>query len=442
LQPGSQGNVRLTDEDGDATQVDGYVPNPTFGVRVNYNGIEGWEWPFGATVTIEIDDWTSTEDPDPLTATVGVADWDPNRTYFSLNIENYDLKTGDTVIVTDGDTTKALTITPFEITGYNLDTEMVYGVAGVNQYINVWTCWENDPCVGRDETADGTGYWETDFSIPGEQGWEQETADLRVGSWIDSSVSDEDGDQIMFGFNTAIINQPPEILSITAPIVPVQLGQSIDATVTFSDPDVGDTHTIIWSWGDGSITEEPATIPSVTESHTYTTAGIYTISATIIDSAGESASDTFQYVVIYDPSSGFVTGGGWIDSPENAYKPDPLLTGKATFGFVSKYKQGAKVPTGNTEFQFRAGNLNFHSSGYDWLVVTGSNYARFKGTGTINGEGEYKFMIWAGDGTSSNGEDTFRIKIWYEEGENEVVVYDNGMDQEIGGGSIVVHTKK
>jgi hypothetical protein len=111
--------------------------------------------------------------------------------------------------------------------------------------------------------------------------------------------------------------------------------------------------------------------------------------------------------------------------------------GKATFGFVSKYKKGADVPTGNTEFQFQAGDLNFHSTSYDWLVVTGSDYAKFKGTGTINGEGEYKFMLWAGD----DEPDTFRIKIWYENGGTEVVVYDNGMDQAIGGGSIVVHKK-
>ena len=66
---------------------------------------------------------------------------------------------------------------------------------------------------------------------------------------------------------------------------------------------------------------------------------------------------------------------------------------------------------------------------------------------TINGEvapnaAPYKFMLWAGDGTSPNGEDTFRIKIWWEEDGAEHVVYDNGTDQEIGGGSIVVHTKK
>ena len=102
-------------------------------------------------------------------------------------------------------------------------------------------------------------------------------------------------------------------------------------------------------------------------------------------------------------------GGGWIDSPEGAYRLDPTLTGKATFGFVSKYKKGAHTPTGNTEFHFKAGDLKFHSSSYDWLVVNqnGEN-AQYKGSGTINGAGNYKFMLWASDKES----DTFRIKIW------------------------------
>jgi hypothetical protein len=46
-------------------------------------------------------------------------------------------------------------------------------------------------------------------------------------------------------------------------------------------------------------------------------------------------------------------------------------------------------------------------------------------------------MLWAGDGEP----DTFRIKIWYEDGD-EIVVYDNGFDQAIGGGSIKVHKGK
>jgi hypothetical protein len=142
--------------------------------------------------------------------------------------------------------------------------------------------------------------------------------------------------------------------------------------------------------------------------------------------------------------------GGWRWNDEGSLgnvtgygvEYDQCLAGKANFGFVSKYKKGAKVPDGNAEFQFHAADLNFHSSSYDWLLVTGSNYARFKGAGTINGQGAYKFMLWAGDGTGPDDRDTFRIRIWEEDGFGvETVIYDNGMDQAIAGGSIVVHKK-
>jgi hypothetical protein len=72
------------------------------------------------------------------------------------------------------------------------------------------------------------------------------------------------------------------------------------------------------------------------------------------------------------------------------------------------------------------------------LIVTGSDFARYKGAGTINGEGDYKFMLWTGDSEP----DTFRIKIWEEDEEGvETVIYDNGFNQPIGGGNIVVHTQ-
>jgi hypothetical protein len=87
------------------------------------------------------------------------------------------------------------------------------------------------------------------------------------------------------------------------------------------------------------------------------------------------------------------------------------------------------------------GDLNFHSSSYDFLVITmGGTNAQYKGSGTINGGlaptgNEFRFMLWAHDGP-----DTFRIKIWYEDS-GEMVVYDNGFDQPISGGSIKVHSK-
>jgi PKD repeat protein len=87
---------------------------------------------------------------------------------------------------------------------------------------------------------------------------------------------------------------------------------------------------------------------SVAGGHIYTAAGVYTLTLTVTDEAGNTAQAVFQYVVIYDPNGGFVTGGGWINSPPGAYTPNPNLSGKATFGFVSKYQKGANVPTGQT----------------------------------------------------------------------------------------------
>lgn len=54
-------------------------------------------------------------------------------------------------------------------------------------------------------------------------------------------------------------------------------------------------------------------------------------------------------------------------------------------------------------------------------------------------------MIWAIDGDLSDPAqaDKFWIKIWLEDDSgNETIIYDNGFEQEIGGGNIVLHTEK
>jgi len=240
-------------------------------------------------------------------------------------------------------------------------------------------------------------------------------------------------------FAVVAANEPP-VADPNGPYLgPMGTEISFDGTAS-SDPD-GDALIYDWTWGDDTTSPNVGAAPT----HTYDAAGIYDVSLTVTDPSG--ASDTVcTFVVVYDPDGGFVTGGGWIDSPEGAYAPDPTLTGKATFGFVSKYKKGATVPTGSTEFQFKVADLNFKSTSYDWLVIAGAK-AMYKGTGTINGQGEYAFMLWAIDGDlkDKGDPDTFRIKIW-DKATGEVV-YDNQMGAPddadaataIGGGSIVVH---
>ncbi len=173
-------------------------------------------------------------------------------------------------------------------------------------------------------------------------------------------------------------------------------------------------------------------------------AGVYEVCVRGTD-ANENVGDFDQegacaFLVIYDPSAGFVTGGGWFTSPAGAYKDDLSLSGKANFGFVSKYKKGANIPTGQTQFRFKAGDLNFHSGEYEWLVVAGP-LAQYKGSGTVNGEGNYGFLLTAKDSAINGGPaaDTFRIKIWDKDA-GDSPVYDNGTNQEIDQGNIVIHT--
>ena len=248
------------------------------------------------------------------------------------------------------------------------------------------------------------------------------------------------------------VNNVDPVIGATsnAPLAPVPAGPN-NVTINWSFDDPGaDVWTCQIEWDTGLGFTDVAYVPTKGCSATGSlAAGIYTVKIRVNDDdSGTDTESVTAYIVVYDPNGGFVTGGGWINSPAGAYVADPSLTGKANFGFTSKYLPGRTVPTGNTEFQFHAGNLNFKSTSYEWLVVSGP-LGQYKGVGTINGTGNYGFLLTAKDGQAAGGGgvDKFRIKIWVIGG---AVVYDNVMDAaedsdagtQLGGGSIVIHTKK
>ena len=178
--------------------------------------------------------------------------------------------------------------------------------------------------------------------------------------------------------------------------------------------------------------------------------GVYDACVSGTDFLGNVGNTECILLAVFDPSAGFVTGGGWFNSPAGAYTANTALVGKANFGFVAKYKKGAKVPDGNTEFQFKAGDLNFRSLEYDWLVVANAR-AQFKGVGIINGAGNFGFLLTVVDAalTPSTDVDLFRIKIWNKDSA-DTIVYDNNLGgaeiddpvTAIVGGSIMIHTPK
>jgi len=295
--------------------------------------------------------------------------------------------------------------------------------------------------------ADGTVYATGFFS---------EIADVDPGPGIFDLVSTVAADI----FVIAVDDGGPITTNVEVYPNPINFNDSAELTATVDDSDTGgstiasagyeirDTAGNLVNSGemssaDGQFDEVAEDVRTVIEGGTFQEPGVYQACVRGTDVHNSVGDFECIYLPIFDPYGSSVTGGGWIHSPPGAYVADPNVSGKANFGFVAEYKKGANIPTGVTEFNFKAGDLNFHSHTYEWLVVAGPR-AMFRGTGTINGEEGYTFLLVAIDGAINGGKtDKFRIMIWGNNG----LVYDNkrgedplaGDATELGGGNITIH---
>jgi hypothetical protein len=208
-------------------------------------------------------------------------------------------------------------------------------------------------------------------------------------------------------------------------IEPTPEGSPTSVTATFT-PEDGVTYTATIDWGDGSHStipdvpvvydeEKQAWIGTVAGSHTYASTGVNTVKITVTDdSSGAKGSDT-AYAPVYDPDAwSLVTGAGW-------YPEEGGPCGKAFFGFICRQRAG-HPPLG--EMRLRWGQNRFEATSYEWLVVsTDESTAWFGGTGTINGQGSYDFLVEVADAEN---------KIWITIGDQ----YDNNGPLSIDGGRI------
>ncbi|HQR33302.1 MAG TPA: HYR domain-containing protein, partial [Blastocatellia bacterium] len=252
---------------------------------------------------------------------------------------------------------------------------------------------------------------------------------------------------------TVTVTNSDPVVSITGPASGSLFTVNTPVNFTGSFTDNTGTHTASWTFDTtnvaGVVNES---LKTVTASYTFTVPGIYAVTLTVTDNCGGSGSANTigginALVVVYDPNGGFVTGGGWINSPAGAYVANPSLTGKANFGFNAKYKQNGGVDS-ETDFELKAGSFHFHSNNANWLVINGSK-AQYQGTGTVDGSSHnYSFVVSVIDGqlAGGGGVDKFRITIW-DINTGNTLVYDNQSSTNtsdlpttpLGGGNIVIH---
>jgi len=252
------------------------------------------------------------------------------------------------------------------------------------------------------------------------------------------TVTDDEGASA--STTVTITVTPAPVTDDQAPIVtstgpnPVAVGTPIIITAQASDEATGGSALAsaaysLDDWASGvGISDISIDGPRATLSFQLSglAAGVYRVQISATDEHGNVGYLAEPLiVVVYDPSAGFVTGGGWTDSTQ----------GKATFGFVAKYQKGTTVPKGETTLNVNGAGIAFRSDSYQYLVVNGAT-AEIRGTGSVNGEPGYAMTLRVVDGGKS---DAVSFRLVAPGGE---VVFETGEPAPLGGGSIVIHGSK
>jgi hypothetical protein len=187
--------------------------------------------------------------------------------------------------------------------------------------------------------------------------------------------------------------------SVTATAADALSGVAGGEAFVGADPGAGDGTPLALSGGTLSATLTAPAAP-----------GVYTVGVRSRDRAGNWSATSTAYLVAYDPSAGFVTGGGWLVPGGPTSDPGDALPGldgksKANFGFEAKYDSNEN-PKGNLELTY--GSFHLHATGTSWLVVTGTS-AVFQGGAAVDGQaGVYAYRVDATDGSG----DRIRVRVW------------------------------
>lgn len=254
-------------------------------------------------------------------------------------------------------------------------------------------------CSGFTDHGDGTWSW---------SGLEPEGP----GSHTVTVTADDGVATASDAFDVTVTNLAPVITSTSGVPSMHPLDTSLGVSADFVDPGVLDTHTSVFSWGDGTASpgtvEEAAGSGAAWATHAYAAPGTYTVTVTVTDDDGASDTATVGTVFVFDPDT-FVTGGGWIATPVGAVVSDPGSSPKGTFGFVARYRRDGTV-AGNLEFH--AGRtLRLHATSLRDLRITGG-VATFAGTGRVGGVDGYRFEVVAVDERlAPASQDSFWIQV-------------------------------
>jgi hypothetical protein len=249
IQPGDVAEVQYYGPDGHAVDYYLFLPNTRFTVFPEWNYLEGYEWPDGATVDINV----GAKDECTSSAEAGYPDWDPDNTFFSVELpDGCDVAIGDRITVADHQTTRSHTVEDMVVTDVNTETDTVSGTAAFGPESSLLHIWIHERDDSYMELTALEGTWSADFSA----------FDLIPGMGGRVEMVDIDGDA------TAIDWETPPAMGLRVNYGHdwvesfYEAGHQVSVTVRDSDDNIKATATAFtepkefWGWESGFAVSE------------------------------------------------------------------------------------------------------------------------------------------------------------------------------------------
>lgn len=236
-----------------------------------------------------------------------------------------------------------------------------------------------------------------------------------------------------------VLLRPLAQASVAAPVLgPIEApalicaDSAITARVAFNNSNPRGQHHASVQWGDTTmataLVSESGAAGTAWARHAYRAPGVYTIIATVTDSAGNTT--TVKRDVVVAGAGAAVAGNGTLLSPPGAVRGAPAQTGLAVFRLVAPGTQSASgmVQFDGVGLGFRSASVKVAAAGAGGAGGAQSvQSAHLSGAGTLNGKDGYRYALAAVPGTAAQGK--VQLRIWHLDARSgvELLDYDNGL---------------
>ncbi|MBB6611940.1 PQQ-binding-like beta-propeller repeat protein [Pontibacter sp. Tf4] len=296
---------------------------------------------------------------------------------------------------------------------------------------NVYTTHEvnGDIITTKYAAADGAKLWEVTTDADTAPNVARLVLDSAANVIVAGEIMNQTRDVVIAKYSQEDACNVPVQVTLSLPPHSVKVNEQVRTTADFGELTLVEDTGVRWSWGDGSEPSVSYTAfgtSRITGEHRYSQAGIYRVGLNYEESCLRPLNNDYEeWIAVYDPSAGFVTGAGWYNSPAGNYELMQQQR-QVQFAFSIRYQnKNADEPQGSLLLHLGNRQL-FMARKLDWLVVSGDR-AVFKGEGTLQGRGRYGFLVSvqdAGGNRANDRDDQIRVRIWnLEDGNN--IVYDN-----------------